>query len=203
MCEISGTARSDVPDLEGKGQEAGMMVAPAVIAPDLSKGEKILYRVDAEPWQIYLLEDGTKLFTKIVLVEAVRMEEYDAIGVPVYLCNTVKLMRTIAPKKLRGTASNPPPISLDVGDYEQPVLVDFDMEGNEEWSLYTFTDGTVARFRVEIARIIRTEKRLPDGDPFYLIMCDAVQRLKVNPQLIKLRRNVPSMVTTGIKGVYG
>lgn len=179
------------------------MIRPSPSVPDLSKGEKIRFNVDAEPWQAYRLDDGTKLYAKVVLAEVIRMDEGDDIGAPAYLFNPVKLLRTIAPNELRGTASNPPPASIDVRDYEQPALVNFDMEGDEVWSLYTFTDGTVAKFRVEISRIVRTEKRLPDGDPFYIINCDAVQRLKVNPQLIKLKRKMPNIVAKGSSGVYG
>ena len=73
-----------------------------MMVPDISKGKKIDFKVLKEDWNEYDLDDGTKLKVKTVLIDVIRMPEYNQLGEPIYHLmsqNVVKLASV--PKELK------------------------------------------------------------------------------------------------------
>ncbi len=64
--------------------------------------DEIGFRPLAEHWNEYLLDDGTTVRTKLVMVSAYRLpDEYDAEGNPVYVLNSTNVVKTDSPDELR------------------------------------------------------------------------------------------------------
>ena len=51
---------------------------------DLSKAKKTDFKVIKEDWNEYEWSDGTKLKVKLVLIDVLRMPDYNPLGEPVY-----------------------------------------------------------------------------------------------------------------------
>jgi hypothetical protein len=55
----------------------------------------------AERWNVYLLEDGTKLRLKAVAATIVRLDEFLPNGDPMYMVNASNLVATDVPENLK------------------------------------------------------------------------------------------------------
>ncbi len=49
-------------------------------------GESIPFTSNGEQWNMYVLEDGTKLKIKTVLMDVIRLDAFSPAGDPVYQC---------------------------------------------------------------------------------------------------------------------
>lgn len=68
-----------------------------------------------EPWNEYILSDGTKLRQKLVLIYVARIAgAYDQLGRPIYQPAFNLSFSVVAPKELRGQPSIPPPDMREV-----------------------------------------------------------------------------------------
>lgn len=64
--------------------------------------DEVGFRPLGEHWNEYLLDDGTTVRVKLVVVSAYRIEdEYDAEGNPTYIVNSTNVMKVDAPDDLR------------------------------------------------------------------------------------------------------
>ncbi len=62
-------------------------------------GKKLNFRTSKEEWNEYELEDGTKLYVKLVLIDVVRLDEFSQLGEPVYNILSQNLVKVKASKK--------------------------------------------------------------------------------------------------------
>ncbi|MCC6027944.1 MAG: hypothetical protein HA490_05990 [Archaeoglobales archaeon] len=62
-------------------------------------GIKIGFKTLKEDWNEYELEDGTKLYIKLVLVDVVRLNEISPIGEPVYQILSQNIVRVKSSKR--------------------------------------------------------------------------------------------------------
>jgi hypothetical protein len=61
--------------------------------------KKINFEPKKEDWNEYELEDGTKLYVKLVLVDVVRLDDVNQIGEPVYQILSQNIVKVKASKK--------------------------------------------------------------------------------------------------------
>jgi hypothetical protein len=65
-------------------------------------GETVDFEVEKESWNVYALEDGTKLKMRTVLSQVVRLEnQYNAQGDPVYFVMSQNVLNTEVPDHLK------------------------------------------------------------------------------------------------------
>ena len=167
---------------------------------DLTKANAIEFNARDEPWIKYKLEDGTLLFSRLIIPKFFRADEYDPSGQPIYAWSSQNLFSTICPRPLRGAPTNPPPTSIDPS-MTNTTVVDFERVGPERWNVYELSDGTVLRAKLEITSILRTDKYGPDGDPLYVVNHQPITRLKVPESLVKKQRIMRK--DDRPKGLYG
>lgn len=68
-------------------------------------GETIDFEVDKESWNVYSLDDGTKLKTRLVVAQVVRLEgEYNDQGDPIYLINSQNIVSADVPEHMKKKA---------------------------------------------------------------------------------------------------
>ena len=158
------------------------LTAPASEA--LAKGEAVEFMVKREPWVRYKLADGTRLFGRVVVTKVVRTREYEPTGEPVYAWFNQAIFTSIAPETLRGKPSDPQPTSLNLEDYNV-VPVEFERMGPEERNEYELSDGTIMKVTLKVIGIYRTDRYGNDGDPFYIVGSEPVQRLEVPKRLLR------------------
>lgn len=64
-------------------------------------GEEIEFETEREAFNTYILHDGTKLKTKSVLSEVLRLEAWKEDGQPIYLINATQIVSAIIPENLK------------------------------------------------------------------------------------------------------
>lgn len=64
------------------------------------QGQTIEFESKGEPWNQYTLEDGTQLKIKVVLLGAVRLDEYNDHGQPIYQFQLQQLVGADVPPEL-------------------------------------------------------------------------------------------------------
>ena len=78
-----------------------MKMAELMFKGKMTKALKIDVNQSSEPWTSHVLEDGTVLKTKSVLVSAVRIEgEYDGDGKPIYAVEQKQILSIEPPIEL-------------------------------------------------------------------------------------------------------
>jgi hypothetical protein len=65
------------------------------------KGQSVEFEAKSEPWNQYSLADGTQLKAKMVLLDVVRLEEYNDKGDPVYQFSLQQIIGTEIPEELK------------------------------------------------------------------------------------------------------
>ncbi len=68
--------------------------------------------------------------------------------------------------------------------------------------MYQVVDGTVISMKVEVSSVMKTEKFLPDGDPFYIVNSGVLPKVKVPPNLLKKQMPVLKLPTEK-RSLYG
>jgi len=61
---------------------------------NLSKGKRIDFKAVKEEWNEYDLEDGTKLKVKLILVDVLRLPDYNPLGEPLYQIMSQNVLKT-------------------------------------------------------------------------------------------------------------
>lgn len=64
-------------------------------------GQAVDFEAKGEAWSSYALEDGTVLKIKTVLLDVVRLEEYNENGDPVYQCTAHQIVGVVVPDELK------------------------------------------------------------------------------------------------------
>ncbi|MFQ5790612.1 MAG: hypothetical protein ACE5JI_09080, partial [Acidobacteriota bacterium] len=58
-------------------------------------GEKVDFDIEKENWNVYSLQDGTRLKIRLVVAQVIRLDgEYTVDGDPVYLVNSTNVVTT-------------------------------------------------------------------------------------------------------------
>jgi len=65
------------------------------------QAEEVAFESGVENWTQYTLEDGTILKMKGILLEVVRLSEYNEKGEPIYQFSAQQIVGTIVPDKLK------------------------------------------------------------------------------------------------------
>jgi len=143
------------------------------------------FEVLEEPWNIYVLSDGTKLRQKLVLTYVVRISSsYDQLGRPIYQPSFMNLFSAVAPENLRGEPTYPPPTPREIAETASDKVLILKVE-HEEPSSYKFEDGTVASFKTVITSIKRSSKYDQFGMPIYSIDWSIVPSYEIPKELWK------------------
>jgi len=146
-------------------------------------GIPVEFTVLSEPWVRYKLEDGTRLFVKLVVAKVIR--GFDQAGQPAYTFTSQNVMATHVPPSLKGQPSTAPFNLSDPSTFKIAASVDFDRMGPEKWNVYNLADGSVLKTRLEISTIARLDNYGADGDPVYLTNGQPLVRFKVADSLLK------------------
>lgn len=64
-------------------------------------GQEIEFETEREGWNVYILEDGTRLKLKSVAATIVRLDEYLPNGEPIYLVNASNVVASDVPDNLK------------------------------------------------------------------------------------------------------
>ncbi len=64
-------------------------------------GEEVEFESEREAWNVYILQDGTKLKLKSVVASIVRLDEYKPDGEPIYLVNASNVVTADVPDSLK------------------------------------------------------------------------------------------------------
>lgn len=68
-------------------------------------GQKVNFDIEKENWNLYSLEDGTKLRMRMVVAQVIRLEgEYTADGDPIYVINSTNVVVADVPEHLKKDA---------------------------------------------------------------------------------------------------
>ena len=167
--------------------------------PHALKGQALEFHVTSEPWVKYRLEDGTLLFARLIITKIIRTEEYDQSGQPIYAWSSQHMFTTICSLELKGQPSTIPISPTDLNSLKTTPM-DLERIGPEEWNVYEISDGSVLRIKLEVTGVAKTDKFVSDGDPFYIVNCQPIPRIKVPTGL--LNRQV-TKVDTERRALYG
>ncbi len=69
-------------------------------------GEEISFEPEREGWDVYLLEDGTKLKLKTVVTRIDRLDAYRPDGDPVYIVHSSNVVSLDVPESLKKDGSS-------------------------------------------------------------------------------------------------
>lgn len=64
-------------------------------------GEEIEFETEREGWNVYILEDGTKIKVKPVPTSFIRLDEYLPNGDPMYMVNATNIISADVPEGLK------------------------------------------------------------------------------------------------------
>lgn len=64
-------------------------------------GQELEFETEREGWNVYILEDGTRVKLKSVTATIVRLDEYLPTGEPIYLVNASNVVATDVPDNLK------------------------------------------------------------------------------------------------------
>jgi hypothetical protein len=64
-------------------------------------GEEVDFEPERERFNVYLLEDGTKIKLKTVVTSVARLDTFDKDGDPIYLLQSSNVMVTDSPPQLK------------------------------------------------------------------------------------------------------
>lgn len=65
------------------------------------QGQSVDFETKQESWSQYVLEDGTAMKMKVILLEVVRLDEYSKTGDPVYQFSAQYITGVQAPDELK------------------------------------------------------------------------------------------------------
>ena len=70
-------------------------------------GEEIEFETEREAFNTYILHDGTKLKTKTVLADVVRLDVWKPDGEPIYIISATQIVTVIVPDNLKKKPEQP------------------------------------------------------------------------------------------------
>jgi hypothetical protein len=174
-----------------------------VVPFDWKSCEIVDFRVMTEDWQTLKLSDGSVLKARLVLTVVCRStNQFNPMtGEPLYWWNTLKPTRLVSyPPEYRGdpttTRITPALIAQNINEN-----VDYETIGKQnEWSVYSLSDKSIMRLRLNITGVARTTFHAPTGEPFYSFMTGPDNyNIKVASDLIQKRQASASTVSKETK----
>ncbi len=64
-------------------------------------GREVEFETEKDVWNVYKLTDGTRVKIKAILVSVAKLDEFDAVGNPVYLVNASPAVGIDVPSNLK------------------------------------------------------------------------------------------------------
>lgn len=157
------------------------------------------FQVVKENWQKYQLSDGTVLRAKLVLTNVLkaRTQVNPLTGEPLYqwfVATPTPFSLVSWPEQLRGQPTTVQ-ITNELIGQNIDENVGFDMVGKEdEWNIYSLTDGTNLRLRLNITNIQRIKLHGLTGEPLYNMQTqNADFRITIPKNLIKKPTKSPTI----------
>jgi hypothetical protein len=65
------------------------------------QGEGVEFEIEREAFNSYLLQDGTTLKLKSVVIEIVRLDQFNRAGDPVYVIRSQNIVAAVVPENLK------------------------------------------------------------------------------------------------------
>jgi len=118
------------------------------------------FKVIREDWSEYLLEDGTLVKLRPLLIKALR-------GQKDLELNVETLVATYSPKELRGEPSSEDVELPDEEDIMKIPPLKFDVVKQDAWNEYELNDKTKLRLKINLSSAIRLNIFNPAGEPVY------------------------------------
>ncbi len=144
-------------------------------------GEVVDFKVLREDWSNYRLADGTILKVRLVVTKVVRTYQHDpTTGEPLYVFSRATALSTVSGKELRGPPSSmPSPQEMQASITE---VVDFESADKaEKWNIYSLSDGSELKVKLEVTKISKTSLFDDMGDPVYFVVSENIVRVR-SPQ---------------------
>jgi hypothetical protein len=135
--------------------------------------EYVDFEIANEGWDIYEIEDGTRLRTRIVLRTVIKFEE----GSYQFGVERITAVASL-PEKLRGPPStqkySPEELSknIEIEDMKFKIL-------KENWNVYRLRDGATVSIKGELAQINKTKLFNELGEPIYMVYITPLFKVKV------------------------
>lgn len=153
----------------------------------------VKFDVTKEVWNVYRLNDGTVLRTKLVLIKIVR--GLDAKGVVGYNFNSQNHIAAFTSSDKKGTPST---MRYSPQELQSSIVEDMDFQvENEDWNIYELEDGTRIDIKLILTRVAKTDKCDPAGSPIYLTQTQTVIKPKLSKELQK--KTIATMKAKGSK----
>ncbi len=154
----------------------------------LVQGVRLNFEIIREGWNTYTFKDqkDVELRARVVLLKAIRTDEFAPSGEPIYATATHNAIASYAPPELRGKPTEPLP-----SDDKIAALATKELDiatANEVWNEYKLNDGTFLKLKLVISSVRQTSVYGPDGDPIYSVQSSIALGASVPPDL---RKNAP------------
>lgn len=144
------------------------------------------FKVENEPWNIYLLEDHAKLKVKIILVtfaldypleDIARQKKETGKPVRVGVANNFNVVSgvEVPPSILGVPGETPPKEELRKHVVKEDIEV---LQTNEIWNEYRIEKGINLKAKYVLTNVDRTDVRDPNGSPIYLVNGDIAVKLR-------------------------
>jgi hypothetical protein len=65
------------------------------------QGEEVEFEPERESFNVYILQDGTKLKLKTVVATIIRLEAFNPMGEPMYMVNASQILAADVPDSLK------------------------------------------------------------------------------------------------------
>jgi hypothetical protein len=150
--------------------------------------ELVDFKVEGEHWQYYELSDGSKLKIKLVLTQVLRSRnQVNELGEPIYSWNTPTLLSMVSCLNSLRSRPTDTPVTPDRIAESIDVEVDFKkVSQNDEWNVYTLTDGTILQLKPKVNGIARTKLKGQAGEPVYTVATgNPMYKVKISNDLIR------------------
>jgi hypothetical protein len=161
-------------------------------------GEVVDFKILREDWSNYRLADGTILKARLVVTKVIRTDQHDpTTGEPMYVFSRATALSTISGKELRGPPSSMP--SPQEMQASITGLVDFESADKaEKWNVYSLSDGSELRVKLEVTKISKTSLFDDMGDPVYFVVSENIVRVWSPPNLFVKPSKAEGKVTPDI-----
>ncbi|HKM76287.1 MAG TPA: hypothetical protein VJZ32_07705 [Candidatus Bathyarchaeia archaeon] len=150
--------------------------------------ELVDFKVEEEHWQYYDLSDGSKLKIKLVLTQVLRSRnQMNKLGEPIYSWNAPTFLSIVSCLNSLRSRPTDTPVTPDRIADNIDVEVDFKKASkNDEWNVYTLTDGTTLQLKPKVNSIARTKLKGQAGEPVYTVATgNPTYKVKISNDLIR------------------
>lgn len=131
------------------------------------------FKVIKEHWDSYLLNDGTKLKSRVILTGVKKSKENPQ---KEYEFDFQSIQSFVFSDKSRGPSHNKI-YSKDELETSYRKELNFSVE-SEKWNEYLLEDGTKVRLKNTIAGVTKSDLYLQNGDPIYNVKIRVLSKVK-------------------------